>query len=165
MAKTATLESLHIDIQQDIRKGIDDVLGVVKDLAQFTSDSFEQVDKRFDKLEARMDVTEGIVGKLEKHAESVDITLRDHTARFEQIDITLRDHTARFTQIQFSLDEIIAKQDAHHNDIVEIYSILKKHEKRQKISETELKDTELRLQRLISWALAASKALNIPIKL
>jgi chromosome segregation ATPase len=158
MTKAITLESLRKDIQHDIRSGIDDVLGAVKDLAQTTGGGFEGVNKRIDKLENRMD-------KSEKHAQSVDATLRDHTARFEQIDITLRDHTMRFAQIQLSLDEIIAKQDAHHNDIVEIYAILQKHEKHQKISDAELTDTKLRLQRLVRWAQATSKTLNIPIKL
>ncbi len=151
MTKAVTLESLRKDIQQDIRNGIDDVLGVVKDLSQATSDGFEGVNKRIDKLE--------------KHAESVDATLSDHTTTLRDHTITLRDHTMRFAQIQLSLDEIIAKQDAHHNDIVEIYAILQKHEKHQKISNAELKDTELRLRRLVSWAQATSKTLNIPIKL
>ncbi len=151
MAKAITLESLRNDIQQDIRNGIDDVLSVVKDLAQATSDGFERLDSRIDKLDGRMGVVEGSIERLEKHAESVDATLRDHTMRF--------------AQIQLSLDEIIAKQDAHHNDIVEIYAILQKHEKHQKISDTELNDTKLRLQRLVTWAQTTSKTLNIPIKL
>jgi hypothetical protein len=71
----------------------------------------------------------------------------------------------RFVQIQSSLDEIIAKQEAHHNDIVEIYLILQKHEKNQKISQAELKETELRLRRVIDWAQSASKILNIPINM
>ena len=96
--------------------------------------------------------------KLEEHAKSVDKTLNDHS-------ITLRDHTMRSAQIQLSLDEIIAKQDAHHNDIVEIYTILQKHEKHQKISDAELTDTKLRLQRLVAWAQTTSKILNIPINL
>lgn len=172
MTKTITLESLRTDIQQDIRSGIDDVLAVVKDLAQFTSDGFERLDNRMDRLEGR-------IGNLEKHAESVDIILRDHTARFEQIDntlcdhtarfeeidITLRDHSARFVQIQTTIDVISDKQDAEYNDIKEIYAILERHDKNQKLSIADRKDAEIRLNRVVLWTKEASKVLGIPIKL
>jgi hypothetical protein len=148
MAKALTLETLRQEIKQDIKQsvqqGVDDVLMVVRELAQFTSDGFGQLDRRIDKLDSRVD-------SLEKHAESVDITLRDHTARF--------------IEIQSTIDGIASEQISHSNDIKEIFVILDKFQKNHKISIADQKDAEIRLNRVIAWAKDASIALNIPIKL
>jgi|GEM_PF-5758508 len=164
MVKETTLESLRRDIQQDIRTGIDDVLAVVKDLAQFTSDGFERLDGRMDNLDCRMDKLDGRMDNLDGRVDKLDGRMDRLENHVESIDGTLRDHTMRFAQIQASLDDIIAKQDAHHNDIIEIYSILKKHEKQQKLSDIDLKNAEISINRIISWAQSVSKVLDIPIK-
>lgn len=90
MTKLITLESLQ--------HSIDDIARAIKDLAQFTCNGFAELnsradghDGRMDKLDSRMDKLDGRIDRLEKHAESVDITLRDHTMRFAQIQITLDD--------------------------------------------------------------------------
>ena len=150
MTKAVTLESLQ--------QSIDDISGAIKDLAQFTSDGFDKLGHQ--------------VEKLEKRADSVDATLREHTAILNSHtsllnDHTsiLRDHTSRSIQIQASIDNIAGEQEAHNNDIKEIFAILDRLEKDKKISIADKKDAEIRLNRVISWAKEASVALGIPLKL
>ena len=58
-----------------------------------------------------------------------------------------------------------ASLESLQNDIAEINLVLKKHENRQKLSDLELKDAELRINRIISWAQSVSKTLDIPIQI
>lgn len=51
------------------------------------------------------------------------------------------------------------------DDVLVITEVSMKLENNLEISQSELKDTELRLNRVISWAQSVSKSLNIPIKL
>lgn len=63
------------------------------------------------------------------------------------------------------VDETFSKQDIHQNDIKEIYKILHKYDDYRDVTKSELKDIEIRLNRVIDWAKATSKSLNVPIKL
>ncbi|MEI6237649.1 MAG: hypothetical protein WCP03_03565 [Candidatus Saccharibacteria bacterium] len=143
MTKVVTLESLQ--------NSIDDIASAIKELAQFTCNGFSELGYRADRHDKQIDKLGGRMDRLEKHAESVNAILRDHTMRF--------------VQMQTTLDEILGEQAAQRSDIKEIFAILAKHEKTQKLSIAERKDAEIRLNRVIEWAKEASKALDIPIKI
>lgn len=136
MAKAVTLDS--------IQQSINDMAVSIKDLAQFTSDGFEKVDTRL--------------------AEHTAI-LVEHSAILADHSIILRDHTSRFIQIQSSLDDISDTQEMHSNDIKEIYSIISKYNKNQKLSLADKKDAEIRLNRVVAWAKEASEVIGVPLKI
>jgi hypothetical protein len=46
-----------------------------------------------------------------------------------------------------------------------VNEILEKHRKHQKITDTEIKATAVRLENIVTWAKTVSKTLDIPLRL
>lgn len=120
-----------------------DILETLQDLMQMTSGGFTRLEGRMDGLESKVSNIEGHMSNLETQVSA---------------------HTVELNKINNRLDSIEGKLDAHHNDIVDIFKILTKLEKKTKLSEKERYEAGLKLNELIAWAHQVANKLDIPLK-
>jgi chromosome segregation ATPase len=115
----------------------EDILELLQESMQMTSDGFIRLEGRMDRLEGRMDGLEGGLISLEDQ-------MRQVNARLKSIEATLQ---------------------MHDNDIKEILVLLEALEKRVTLTEKERELAAETLGSIVKWARELSKKMDVPFKL
>jgi chromosome segregation ATPase len=125
------------------------IIELISDMMTRMDERFDQVDERLDRHDVRLD--------------AIDARLDRHDSRFDSIEATLREHSLQLAKLQETVDDIAGEQQAHAQDITEIYNILVRYEKGAALTEQELAKTQQQLTDLIKWAEQVGQKLGIPL--
>jgi chromosome segregation ATPase len=136
-----------------------DLMDVMQDMMQMTSDGFNRLEVRMDRIEGRMDGLEVRMDGIESRIERIERDLQVIKAKLLEHDLQLAD-LRRLTQ------ELTDKHSAYINDIADILDRIAALEKRTpEVTKEELDELQVMLQKLVDWAIKAAKIVKIPIKL
>ncbi|HEX9153472.1 MAG TPA: hypothetical protein VF809_01500 [Candidatus Saccharimonadales bacterium] len=127
----------------------EDLLDIMQDLMQITSNGFDRLDQRMDRMESRMDSLESRICSIEQRLSAIEATLREHglrIAKLEEIVSRLEEkHTAYISDISEILDRIVVLES-----------------RRPDITKAEFQELREQIQALSGWAVKAGEAVNIP---
>lgn len=137
----------------------DDILELLQESMQMTSDGFIRLDNRMGKLEDRMDGLDGRMDGLETRMGNIEGNVGSLVNRIAGLE-------RQYTKLKITVDHIANEQKAQTNDIKEILDRLLEIEKRlPNITEIELREMQNKLQAIVNWAQAIAKKEGIPLKL
>lgn len=116
----------------------DDLMNVMQDMMQMTSDGFALLEGRIGKVEWELGNLSRRMGSLER----------------------------QYTALQEVVAKIESEQKGQHNDIKEVLNRLLALEKQPSpANEATIREMQLQLQTLIDWALKVAREQHIPLKL
>jgi chromosome segregation ATPase len=121
----------------------EDVLNILQDLMQMTSDGFARIEA----------VQQEQSQTLEKHGR----ILQEHSSLLHQ-------HSADLSELKTSVHKLEDEQQAQRIDIAEILDRITALEQKATLTELERQEAKDKLQRLEDWVQAASKQLDIPLR-
>jgi chromosome segregation ATPase len=157
-----------------------DLMDVMHDMMQMTSDGFERLNGRMDGLEVRMDRLEtrmdGIEGRMDRivermdgvegHIEGINSRLERIERDLQTIKAKLLEHDLQLADLRRLTQELTDKHSAYINDIADILDRIAALEKRTpEVTKEELYELQVMLQKLVDWAIKAAKIVKVPLKL
>ncbi|HKU18563.1 MAG TPA: variable large family protein [Candidatus Saccharimonadales bacterium] len=134
-----------------------DLLGVMQDLMQMTSDGFLRLEQRMDRIEGRMDDVEGRMSGLEGRLDRIERELREIKHRLDA-------HDLRFAELERICNELMNNQRAYLNDISDLLDRVQALEdKAPNITESEIRELQRLLKLIVDWALKVAKTTKVPL--
>jgi chromosome segregation ATPase len=137
----------------------EDLMEVIQDMMQMTSDGFGQLNLRMDRIELRMDRIEARMDRLETRMDSIE-------ARMSELESTLREHTLEISALKAIVQDLSNSHKAYINDISDILDRITVLENRKpQITKEEFQELQNLMRIVIEWARQAAKTIKTPIKI
>ncbi len=144
----------------------DDILELLQESKQMTSDGFIRLDNRMGKLEDRMDGLDVRMDGLDGRMDGLETRMGNIEGNVGSLVNRIAGLERQYTELKITVDHIANEQKAQTNDIKEILDRLLEIEKRlPNITEIELREMQNKLQAIVNWAQAIAKKEGIPLKL
>lgn len=143
----------------------EDLMGVIQDLMQMTSEGFERLENRMDRLVGRMDHLENRMDGVEGHMERLDSRLSNVEIELREIKSRLSEHDLQFAELKRITQQLLDNDAAYMNDIADILDRIVRLENRASISPAELRELQRLLDLVVTWAIKAAGVVKVPLKL
>jgi len=122
------------------RKDIDDILKVVKGIAQQTSDEFVSIGKRFDAMDERFDAMDERFDAMDERFNKFEFQVN---RRFDKIENEIFDLQKSHDRLLVTIDRFLARIDTY---------------------ETEQAARDSQFEKLLDWARKVSAKTGIPLE-
>lgn len=144
----------------------EDLLELLQESMQMTSDGFVRLDKRMEGIEDRMGGLEGRMDNLEGHMDNLEGRMGGVESGLTLLTSRVASLEAQVTELKKTVDKVAGEQKAQANDIKDILDRLVELEKLSpNITDIEVKEMQAKLQALLDWAVESAKHNNIPLRL
>ena len=144
----------------------EDLLEVIKDHMQMTSDGFIRLETRMDRVETRMDKIEWRMDRIETRMDSIETRMGSIEDRMVAIERKLSEHALQLAELKQITQQLANNHVAYMHDIKDILDRITALEKRAPaISQKEVRAIQKQLQTVVNWAMRAAKVISVPLHL
>ncbi len=133
--------------QPSTRADIDEVIKIVKGIAQQTRDEFVGINNRFDKMDERFDKMDERFDKMDERFDKMD-------ERFDMFELKVNE---RFDKIEAGIVDI-------EKSLNQLFNTMDKYLARIDTIETEQVARDSQFQKLLDWAKKVSVKTGIPLE-
>jgi chromosome segregation ATPase len=142
-----------------------EILTLLQEFMQMTSDNFERLENRMGSMEDRMGSMEDRMGSMENRMDGIEGQLQKLWLELNQIKSMLHQHGIQLNDIQERLERLEGEQKAQGNDIKDVWHRIAELEKKTDLNVAEQKELKQKLEMVIAWAKLVAEQVNIPLKL
>jgi chromosome segregation ATPase len=143
-----------------------DLMDVLQDMMQMTSDGFGRLEVRIDRIENRMNGIESRMDSMEDRMSTMEGHLDRIERELQTIKSKLLHHDIQLIDLRRIAQELTDKHSAYINDIADLLERVTALEKNMPhVTKEELYELQVMLKRLVDWALRAAKTVKVPLKL
>jgi len=143
-----------------------DLMDVLRDMMQMTSNGFRRLEERMDRFEGRMDQLENRIDGLEDRVHTIETRLDCIECDLRLIKAKLLEHDLQLADLHRIAQELTDKHSAYINDIADVLDRIAALEKQMPhITKEEAYELQQMLQKLVDWAIKAAKTVKVPLNL